>query len=208
MLSLRVFTYLTLATTVLSTSQTLWAEGAPSPYDSNFSGAFVGAAFSFGQSRATNGSNPGASSLYGLELGYIAAKQSWNRIEASLEVGSGMANFKDTDSDTNVDLAINYYVLPKFGYAYAIGDKVFGVVRAGAGMSVATYPAKAIATSTSSETLNGFTFLLGYDVVFPVDEVIELSAGLEIRTTSFTGDDVESFQLNVPAMHVGARVRL
>ena len=187
-----------------------WAlgDGAPSPYDQNHSGAFAAGTLSFGQSRAAGGSSPGTSWLAGGELGYIAAQESWNRLEMGAEFGVGAASFKPNGADSTVDLDIDFYVLAKFGYAYAIADNVFGVLRVGAGPVAATYPAASIAGSDSSESLTGFMGLIGYDVVVPASEKLEFVAGVETRMASFSGDDVDSFQLNTPGLNLAVRFKL
>lgn len=183
-----------------------FAEGPPSPYDTNESGAFIGGHTFFGQSRATGASNPGVGWLVGAEAGYIAARQAWNRLELSFEAGLGSASFKNNDK-RQVDLDITTYGLAKFGYAYSIGNSNFGVFRAGAGPVFASYPQSAIVGATAGESITGFGGLLGFDMVIPVDAV-ELVGGLEYRFMSFNGDKIESFQLNIPGLFLGIRARL
>jgi hypothetical protein len=163
---------------------------------------------SFGQSRAVGESNPGVGWFMAGEAGYVSARQSWNRIEMSVEAGMGKASFKKKAINTQVDLEIDFFLLAKFGYAYSIGENSFGVIRLGAGPAMATYPAKAIVTSDTSEDITGFMALIGYDLVFPAGEGIELVVGIQNRITNFTGDKVDSFQMNIPGMNLGFRMNL
>ncbi len=198
--------------TILAATRTLQGQEAKQPqgqaYPSNKSGTFVGGTLTFGQSRAVGESSPGVGWFSGLEGGYISARNEWNRIEASFEAGTGFANFKDKRKNTQIRLPINFYGLAKFGYAYSIGEKSFGVFRIGAGPATATYPSQGIAGSNSSESITGFKGMLGWDAVFPAGDALELTAGLNVRFLSFSGDKADSFQLNIPALSMGARLRL
>ena len=196
-----------LVVTFLSVNQAL-AEGPPSPYDQNVSGPYVAGTMSFGQSRAVSESNPGVGWFMGAEGGYIAAREAWNRLEVGVEAGMGKGSFKKKSIDQQVDLDIDLYVLAKFGYAYSIGHHTYGVLRIGAGPVSATYPAKAIPTSSSSESISGFMGMFGFDVVIPAGEDLEFVAGVENRIANFTGDEVDSFQVNVPGLRLAARLRL
>lgn len=180
---------------------------ASSAYPSNKSGAFFGGTLTFGQSRAVGESSPGVGWFSGIEAGYVAARNEWNRLETGLELGTGFANFKQKDGGPQISLPITFYTLAKFGYAYSIGEKTFGVLRLGAGPATAKYPAKGL-VSGSAESLTGFKGLVAYDFVFPAGEGLELVAGFNVRFFSFTGDEVDGFQMNVPALNVAARYRL
>ena len=185
---------------------TLLADGAPSPYDQNHSGAYGAATVSFGQSRAVGASSPGVAAFLAAEAGFVSARQSWNRLEMSVEAGMGRSSYS-LSGGVQVDLDVDLYMLAKIGYGYSIGNNTFGVMRIGAGPAMATYPASALANSGSSKSISGFMGLFGYDVVFPASEGVELVGGIENRITNFTGDGVSSFQVNIPGIRLAIRSR-
>ncbi len=183
------------------------ADGPPSPHDQNHSGGFAGPSLTFGQSRSTGAKNPGVAWFLGVEGGYVAAHQEWNRMEMSLELGTGQATFTD-QNEKHVNLPIPVFALAKFGYGYTIGANTLGVIRVGVGPATGTYPGSAIESGGGSESILGFMGLLGYDVVLPVSKSFEMVAGIEDRMVSYSGDRIKSFQLNIPELNVGFRIRL
>lgn len=200
--------FMCLGVLTLLMEETGLSDGAPAPEDRNKSGAYVGGNLSFGQSRAVGESNPGVGYFASGELGYIAARQEWNRMETSLELGTGAGSFKNKKQDVQVTLPISFFALVKFGYGYTVSDHVFGLLKVGAGPAAATYPKKATLDKTSDENLTGFMGLLGYDVAFAAGEASEIVSGFEVRFLSFSGDNIDSFQMNVPSIKLGVRVKL
>lgn len=200
--------YLTLATLLASIQFEARADGAPEPYDKNHSGVLVGGGAVFGHSRATGGAKEsGTGWLVNAKGGYIAADQSWNRVEFAFEGGHGMATFKDKNK-AKVDLALDFVGLATFGYGYSIGNQIFGVMRGGLGPVFASYSTKGLNGSQDSESTTGWAALLGYDVVFAGHDTVGFVAGLDYRIMSLSGDHFDSFQLHLMGVNVGVRIVL
>ncbi|SMF55301.1 outer membrane beta-barrel protein [Pseudobacteriovorax antillogorgiicola] len=200
-------------TLILSTGLTLAiSQNAISePVDKNFPGPYVGAGFMFGQaSKADGDSSAGAAFGLGLDVGYIIKRDTWNRIELGVELGTANLSFESDNTDFDVEAMPQ--VLFKAGYGYSLGDHVFGIFRAGVGMASGELEASVNGRTLSTDA-TAMIGMIGWDVVYPANERLDFVAGLNLRTyavnpDSATGIDSESFQLNVPAIYGQVRYRL
>jgi len=175
----------------------------------NDGGFYVGTGVKFGQSYATGGSNPGLAYLLSIEPGYVAARDSWGRVEASLELSTGKYNFtRKDDLKTKVDMPIGFMALAKIGYGMSLGHDTFGVIRLGAGPVGAKYKATYDGIDeTTSETITGIAGQLRYDLIVGLSGLLDVVGGFEITHVAMETDDNEPLNLNVPMFDLGVRFK-
>lgn len=182
------------------------------PVDKNSSGAFAGAQLLFGQARKVGESSPGPAYLLLADLGYGMKRDTWNRIEMGVELGSGKASFKDKNYDIDVDLDLDLSMMLKAGYGYSLGDHAFGIFRAGLGIVQASYEGDAANNVTiDGGTASGVAAMLGWDAVIPASDSVDFLFGASFRIINLNFDDgpndTGEFQLNIPAVNAGMRAR-
>jgi hypothetical protein len=173
----------------------------------NDGGFFLGGNLNFGQSYATGGSNPGLAYLLSIEPGYVSTRDTWGRIETSLEVGIGQMSYREKNSsETKVTIAMNGLILAKVGYGINLRKGTFAILRVGAGPALATYRATAGGTTVEASA-NGLAAQIAYDFVIPASDKLDIVAGLELTHVALdtAGGSVES--LNIPAANAGARFK-
>jgi hypothetical protein len=187
------------ASSILTNS--LYGQEYAGPMGRKPSRPYAGLNLTIGESRMP-GSSPGMAWLAGIEPGYKVPRNAWELIDTSVEIGTGAAQF--SQSDVHVELPINLYLMAKFGYGYAIGEDVFGVIQLGAGSAFAKYDPEA-GKGVSSSTLSGFIGRLGFQVQMPLSDNVEAFAGIQMNYLSFSGSDVDSFQVNLPGATIGGR---
>jgi len=185
----------------------------------NESGFYVGAGLSLGQAYATGGSNPGVAGLFSVEPGYVASRDSWGRLEASIALGMGMLDFREKDAvSTKVDMDIKLFALAKIGYGWSLGSSMFGIFRAGVGPVIADYEGKANGVTAKSDgSLSGMAGMLGYDILMPVNDTMDIIGGLQLTHMAFDLDKVkvdgvpvnvdEPINLNIPVIYIGTRFK-
>jgi hypothetical protein len=154
---------------------------------SNDSGAFIGGGLSFGSARTTrDGVSPGVAMLFSFEPGYQINRGSWNRLELSSQIFAGKAEFGK--SDINVGLG----VLAKLGFGYSLGDKLMSVFRIGAGPVMATFKSRENGESVESDgTLMGLGLQGAWQIVFPMNNSLDLVGGIALNHMQFNVDDVK-----------------
>jgi hypothetical protein len=154
---------------------------------SNDSGAFIGGGLSFGSARTTrDGVSPGVAMLFSFEPGYQVNRGSWNRLEFSGQIFAGKAEFGK--NDVNIGLG----VLAKLGYGYSLGDKLMSVFRVGAGPVMATFKSRDATESVESDgTLMGLGVQGAWQIVFPMNDSLDLIGGLAWNHMQFNVDDVK-----------------
>lgn len=183
------------------------------PVDKNFGGGFVGGQVVLGQAIKVGDSSPGSAYMVGLDAGYVMKRDTWNRIELGLEIDTGKASYKDKDFDTDVDLDLDLVTMIKAGYGYSLGDHAFGVFRLGVGIAQASFDGKTDSgVSVDGGSSSGVASMLAWDVVTPASDTVDFNFGVSFRMINFNFKDMPgdtgSFQLNIPAIYAGARVRL
>lgn len=176
------------------------------PVDRNNPGPYLGLNLNFGQAQKAGGSSgPGAYWNAAGEMGYVFKRDTWNRIEVGLELGTGGMEFKDRDQiNGNVSIDLKSYAMFKAGYGYSLGGHAFGVWRLGAGLAFAELDGPASLTDKG----NGITALVGWDAVFPASEKLHLIGGFNLRYYNFNWDKLDSFQVNVPAIYGAVRIQI
>ena len=93
-------------------SMTLFAPAARAELDpdlaavggKNESGMFVGGNLGFGQSRNTDGSTPAVAYNLNVEPGFAFRRDSWNRIEGSLQIGTGRIGYSNSDGSVSMPI--------------------------------------------------------------------------------------------------------
>lgn len=183
------------------------------PVDKNFGGGFVGGQLVLGQAIKVGDSSPGVAYMLGLDAGYVMRRDTWNRIELGLEIDSGKASYKDKDFDTDVDIDLNLVTMVKAGYGYSLGDHAFGVLRLGVGIAQASFDGKTDSgVKVDGGSSSGVASMIAWDVVAPASDTVDFNFGISWRMLNFNFKDMPgdsgSFQLNIPAIYAGARVRL
>lgn len=190
---------------LLLASPTLAFAQSTDPVDRNNAGPFGGLNLNLGQAHGVGADDNGTAYLVSADVGYVMKRDTWNRIELGLELGTGKAEFGSKGSDFVLDLGL--VALVKAGYGYSLGDHAFGMFRVGFGIASGEGEVEILGGKTS-EDVDGTVALVGYDVVFPASETLDFTVGLNYRIYNLKGDDViDNFQVNVPAINAGARVR-
>lgn len=182
------------------------------PVDKNTSGLYAGAQLLYGQARKVGESSPGSVYLIAADLGYGLAKDTWNRIELGVELGTGKASFKDKNYDIDVDLDLDVSAMLKAGYGYSLGEHVFGFFRAGFGIVEASYSGNlANNAKVSGGNASGTTAMLAWDAVVPANDAIDFLFGVNYRILNLNFEeapgDVGDLQVNIPAVTAGMRAR-
>ncbi len=183
------------------------------PVDKNVGGGFVGGQAVLGQARKVGDSSPAAAYLIGADLGYVMKRDSWNRLELGLELSTGQASYKDKDFDIDVDIDLKLVTMLKAGYGYSLGDHAFGIFRVGVGIAQAQFDGKAThGLKIDGGSSSGVATMVAWDVVTPASDSLDFNFGVSFRMLNFNFKDLPgdtgSFQLNIPAIYAGARVRL
>lgn len=184
----------------------LWKDSEVS--SQNNRALFITGKVDFGQAYGTGGSTPGAAAMFHLEPGYIFPRGSWSRIEASLDLSSGLLKFRDRDvGKTRVIMPIGLLALVKFGYGYSLGKGVFGLFRVGAGPATAIYKGtnNVGVDSSSPDPIFGLAGYLGFDVVAPASELIDLVGGISVTHFQF---DIDKLTVGGVRQNIGAPLNI
>ncbi len=183
------------------------------PVDKNTGGGFVGAQVVVGEAFKVGDSSPGTAFLVGIDGGYTVRRDTWGRIEFGLELDTGKATYKDKDNDYRADLDLDLVAMVKAGYGYSLGNHVFGVLRVGVGVAQASLDAKPVgAAKIDGGKSSGVASMIAWDAVFPANDALDFNIGVSFRMIQFNFDDLPndtgSFQVNIPAVYAGARLKL
>lgn len=185
----------------------------------NESGPYLGFGLNAGQAYATGGSNPGLGFLLFAEPGYVSTRDSWGRIETSLELATGRLAFRrknEFKEKATVNVAL--LALAKVGYGFSLGHSMFGVIKAGAGPVMATYESKLNdGAKFKSDALTGIAGQLAYEIVMPQTDSFDMVGGVKLTYVSLDVDegklDGEKVSVEDPALNmnlimafVGARL--
>jgi hypothetical protein len=177
------------------------------PVDKNVGGPFLGGQLVFGQGVKVGDASPGPAWLMLADVGYGIKRDTWNRIELGLELGTGAATFDDNDNGgVKVDLDLKMVSMIKAGYGYSLGDHAFGILRVGIGMAQAEYEGT-LGNQQSTDDATGTAAMVAWDAVFPASPTVEFLFGASFRVMNFNFDRVDDFQLNIPSLYGGTRVR-
>ncbi len=175
------------------------------PVDKNFGGPFVGGHLNLGQSFKAGSGSPGTAYLLGGEVGYGIKRDTWNRIELGAEFSTGQAAFSDKASgvEYDVDLDLDLVMMLKAGYGYSLGDAAFGTFRLGVGIAQASAE-----IGNTTDDASGVAAMIGWDAFFPASETMDFVFGASYRIFNFKFEDADSFQVSMPGVYAGARVRM
>ncbi len=175
------------------------------PVDKNFGGPFVGGHLNLGQSFKAGSGSPGTAYLLGGEVGYGIKRDTWNRIELGAEFSTGKAAFSDKASgvEYDVDLDLDLVMMLKAGYGYSLGDAAFGTFRLGVGIAQASAE-----IGNTTDDASGVAAMIGWDAFFPASETMDFVFGASYRIFNFKFEDADSFQVSMPGVYAGARVRM
>lgn len=187
------------------------------PY--NESGGFVGGGLSFGQALSTEGGSAGVAFFGHFEPGYQFNTGSWSRLELSLDLYSGYANFRNPDAaGGKVAASVGFGLMPKLGLGYSLGNKLTGAVKLGAGPVMAKLKLKPVSGSLESDgTVAGMAGLLGWEMIMPAGESLDFTGGVSVTHMQFDLDEVEGsggtqklnrpVNFNIPEARLGVRLR-
>jgi hypothetical protein len=175
------------------------------PVDKNFAGPYVGGHLNLGQSFKSGSGSPGTAYLLGADVGYGIKRDTWNRIELGAEFSTGKASFSDKSAgvEYDVDLDLDLVMMLKAGYGYSLGDAAFGTFRLGVGVAQASAE---IAGAT--DDASGVAAMIGWDAFFPASQTMDFLFGASYRIFNFKFEGVDSFQVSMPGVYAGARVRM
>ncbi|WP_141736044.1 outer membrane beta-barrel protein [Oligoflexus tunisiensis] len=182
---------------------------AVEPVDRNFAGPYVGGHLNLGQSFKAGSGSPGTAYLLGADVGYGIKRDTWNRIELGAELSTGKSAFTDKTAfgDVDVDLDLDLVMMLKAGYGYSLGDAAFGTFRIGLGVAQASFEGKIGGLTVTDET-SGVAAMLGWDAFFPASPTFDFLFGASYRIFNFKFEDQDSFQVSMPGIYAGARVRI
>lgn len=210
----KVILYLITLSAVFSSSISM---GQSDPVDRNFPGVFLGANLGLGQARENSADGSGIHYSSMLELGYVAKRDTWGRIEFSLGLELSESDLRDLGvRGQDVKVAFGPAVIAKLGYGYSLGSHTFGVWRIGVGLGSASYDGK-VSTKRYSADDEVLLAQVGWDAVFLMSRNVSLTAGLYFRHTSSNFGviekdngqiDVGSVEFNSLALQFGGRYQL
>lgn len=175
------------------------------PVDKNFGGPFVGGHLNLGQSFKAGSGSPGTAYLLGADVGYGIKRDTWNRIELGAEFSTGKASFSDKSAgvEYDVDLDLDLVMMLKAGYGYSLGDAAFGTFRLGVGIAQASAE-----FAGESDDASGVAAMIGWDAYFPASQTMDFLFGASYRIFNFKFEGADSFQVSMPGIYAGARVRM
>lgn len=189
----------------------------------NESGLYLGAGMLFGQGRTTEPSaSTGVAAFGKADIGYQVHRGSWNRLEAGVELLSGTVSYSLAASPKgggDATTTVNVAVLAKAAYGYSLGTKIYGLLTGGLGPAYGKFALDdAIAGKLASDTKMGLAWQLGWEVVAPISDALDLTGGLSLTQINFNisslsaGSATYPYSRNViatvPAVDLGLRLRL
>ena len=188
----------------------------------NDSGVFVGFGGSIGQGRTTEASTPGVAFLAHVEPGYQVSTGSWSRLELSLDLFSGVVNYRLPDSHAvggKVSYPGLFGAIAKAGYGYSLGDNMFGVLKFGVGPVFAGVSIDTPAAGTAkADGLTGIAWELAWDAVAPINRTLDFIFGVSWQQLQFDVGKLKSqgvsynfdrtMIVNIPSVDLGLRFRL
>lgn len=179
------------------------------PVDKNFGGPFVGGHLNLGQSFKAGSGSPGTAYLLGADVGYGIKRDTWNRIEVGAEFSTGKASFteKTGAGDIDVDLDLDLVMMLKAGYGYSLGAAAFGTFRLGVGIAQASADFKDAGVNVTDDA-SGVAAMIGWDAFFPASPTMDFLFGASYRIFNFKFEGADSFQVSMPGVYAGARVRM
>lgn len=193
----------------------------PNAAPNNQNGFYLGANIGFGQGRTTeSSSSPGTAFFTRFEPGYQVGLSSWHRIEMSGELLTGSTSFRNSSAafDGKYTLDVNYGFLAKIGYGYSLGTRLYGIAKVGAGALVGTLATEANGESVKSDVTTGNALFLGWSMIVPVSESIDLTGGISTTYAQFDVGSLKAGQatyrygksviVNNPTIDLGFRFRI
>ena len=190
---------------------------------SNATGLYLQGGANFGQTVSTD---PEANGNFGwlteAGFGFQINKDSWSRLEAGATAFTGHLGFEVSDpTGGQVDLNLNYGVLATLGYGYSLGHRVFGIARFGVGAVRGTLSANPNdLTVESKEPANGLAARLGWDLILPIAQRLDVVGHIGVDHFQLDFDRLETAEgtavtsvnqriiANLPQLGLGLRWRL
>lgn len=185
----------------------------------NNNGLYLGLGARGGQAYGTGGSTPGLAAFATVEPGYVARRDSWGRVETSLELGTGALSFRrKNDAKTKVGMAVPVYALARVGYGWSLGDSLFSVIRLGAGPAFANYKEEENGESIESDGMvSGIAGQIAWDLIAPMGSSFDIIGGLALTHMAFDINDLEKdgqsisvdrpVAVNMPTAYFGVRLQ-
>lgn len=172
------------------------------PVDKNRSGPFIGGDLHLMRGSTTDG-NSGFGYAGSLDLGYVIKRDTWNRLELGIELGTAKLDLGDMGGVENVSLDTSVLAMVKGGFGYSLGDNAFGIWRLGVGLGETK-----LRHAENSFKGDAFIVRLGWDAVIPAGDSMSFVAGIYAQMTDsrFDSDAADDLELNVIAVHGGVRL--
>jgi|GEM_PF-1572934 len=188
----------------------------------NDSGLVAGGFLSMGSGLSAGNTRPGPIVLGGGEIGYSMARDSWNRFVASFALSGGSLSFKRGYGDGYEDRQLNISLMPMIrgGFGKSISHRSFWVWRVGMGAFLGNTSGDFEEQSFKSSGVFGLAGQLGADVIFSVNDWIDVQVGYQLNHLSFeieeaknkSGDAIdglsESYNVNAHMLSIGAGLHL
>ncbi len=151
--------------------------------DSAGKGLYLGTGIGFGQTYSSeDNTSAGLGYHLGLDLGYVKELNSWSRIEIALALYFGAVGYSfDKEPKSTVDINL-LGVMFDFGYAYSLGNGLFGIWKMGLGPVSGDY-SQAFDSGIQVDSQNrgtGLAYQLGLYLVGPVMPHLDISGGLQL----------------------------
>jgi hypothetical protein len=191
------------------------APGQKVDYGSHF---FAGIGGGFGQSQASQeGALSQGSGLVRAELGYVLNMRATTRVETTVSYFAGSIGHSRARMDMNMGLMIG------LGYGYQIGNRLWGVVRAGAGYALADFSGKTKdgLQIKAKEPVTGPMGHLGYYAISEVGSELSFFGGLQWNYFSMSLIDgsivdeaggsqpiSDNYGISMPGVEVGLRIAI
>ncbi len=157
---------------------------------------FIGGGARFGQAYATENGSPGSTYTLFVEPGFSFARDSWAKIDLSLELFHSKLDMQVGDSTSgkaDVTYDIPYGALIKAAYGFSMGEGMWSFASIGLGSAAHNTTIKNGGSSaTSVNTESGFVSHLGWNLMGKLSENVSLGGGLLARHYSFSIGKVKS----------------
>jgi hypothetical protein len=185
----------------------------------NSAGGFLGLGLGFGQVKSTEtGSSPGIATLFNIEPGYNFARDSWSRLELSLQLFSGVLTTRQKEGRLGKGtFSVGLGSLARIGYGFSLGKSLFGVFKFGAGPVMAKAEFEDDGVKGKSDTMTGIMAQLGYHFLMPANDTMDFTGGFSWSHVQFDVDEIDVdgdkfkvdrvFLLNIPQIELGARIK-
>jgi hypothetical protein len=184
-----------------STPELYEKEPAPGPAPKIPSSLYAGFNLGIGQSRPSGTGNDKGAYLLSPKIGYNKTLTTWSLFDADLDflygnIGHSAAN-----------ITIDYGALLRVGYGYSLGNRVFGIWKAGLGIYNADY-ALTSDTAYKAKGILGSVYQVAFEALFPITSSVALTASAQWNYFALSVNQVKSGALTKPPANDEERIQV